>query len=237
MYVLFVHFRTNFILLISTFYVILLYRGKIMEKNYYDILEISKNASPEVIEKAYKALVKKYHPDLQSEISKEDAESKMKELNEAYETISNPEKRQIYDQKLEYIEKQQTQTQSKTQEQEQTPASSQTNPLYQQELQKQAILQAKLQEEQAIRQVQYEQQMTNAINKAYHDAYVQDLKNRGYKIKYKKTFKDYIRIFITIILTIVILFLIFQIPFVKNYFIKLYEENEIIQTIINIIIK
>ena len=55
MYVLFVHFRTNFILIISTFYVILLYRGKIMEKNYYDILEISKNASPEVIEKAYKA--------------------------------------------------------------------------------------------------------------------------------------------------------------------------------------
>ncbi len=204
-----------------------------MEKNYYDILEISKNASPEVIEKAYKALVKKYHPDLQSEISKEDAESKMKELNEAYETISNPEKRQVYDQKLEYIEKQQTQTQT----QEQSPAPSQINPLYQQELQKQAILQAKLQEEQAIRQAQYEQQMTNAINKAYHDAYVQDLKNRGYKIKYKKTFKDYIRIFITIILTIVILFLIFQIPFVKNYFIKLYEENEIIQSIINIIIK
>ena len=79
--------------------------------------------------------------------------------------------------------------------------------------------------------------MANAINKAYHDAYIQDLKNRGYKIKYKKTFKDYIRTFITIILTIIILFLIFQIPFVKNYFIRLYEENEIIRTIINSIIK
>ena len=34
-------------------------------KNYYKILEVSENASPEVIEKAYKVLVKKYHPDLQ----------------------------------------------------------------------------------------------------------------------------------------------------------------------------
>ena len=36
-----------------------------MKKNYYDILEVNKNASPEIIEKAYKTLVKKYHPDLQ----------------------------------------------------------------------------------------------------------------------------------------------------------------------------
>ena len=36
-----------------------------MEKNYYDILEVNKNASQEIIEKAYKTLVKKYHPDLQ----------------------------------------------------------------------------------------------------------------------------------------------------------------------------
>ena len=36
-----------------------------MEKNYYNILEVNKNASPEIIEKAYKTLVKKYHPDLQ----------------------------------------------------------------------------------------------------------------------------------------------------------------------------
>ena len=36
-----------------------------MEQNYYDILEVNKNASSEIIEKAYKTLVKKYHPDLQ----------------------------------------------------------------------------------------------------------------------------------------------------------------------------
>ena len=36
-----------------------------LEENYYEILEVNKNASPEIIEKAYKTLVKKYHPDLQ----------------------------------------------------------------------------------------------------------------------------------------------------------------------------
>ena len=39
-------------------------------KNYYEILEVDSKASPEVIEKAYKTLVKKYHPDLQNGINK-----------------------------------------------------------------------------------------------------------------------------------------------------------------------
>lgn len=38
-----------------------------MEKNYYEILEVDKNASPEIIKKAYSTLAKKYHPDLQPE--------------------------------------------------------------------------------------------------------------------------------------------------------------------------
>lgn len=50
--------------------------------NYYEILEVSEKASKEVIEKAYKALAKKYHPDLNHDNPK-DAETKMKQLNEA----------------------------------------------------------------------------------------------------------------------------------------------------------
>lgn len=42
-----------------------------MNKNYYKILEVDSSASPEVIEKAYKTLAKKYHPDLQEESQKE----------------------------------------------------------------------------------------------------------------------------------------------------------------------
>ena len=67
-----------------------------MKENYYDILEINKNASPEIVEKAYKTLVKKYHPDL----NKDDptAAEKFKECNEAYSVLSDPDKRAKYDQ-------------------------------------------------------------------------------------------------------------------------------------------
>ena len=71
-----------------------------MNKNYYDILQINQNASPEIIEKAYKTLAKKYHPDLQEENNKKEAEEILKEINEAYEILSNSDKKALYDQNL-----------------------------------------------------------------------------------------------------------------------------------------
>ena len=68
-----------------------------MEENYYEILEVNKNASPEIIEKAYKTLVKKYHPDLQEDNLKNIYEEKIKKINEAYDILSNSEKRKNYD--------------------------------------------------------------------------------------------------------------------------------------------
>ena len=61
--------------------------------NLYEILEVSEKASKEIIEKAYKVLAKKYHPDLQKDENKKDAEIKMKQINEAYEVLSSDEKR------------------------------------------------------------------------------------------------------------------------------------------------
>ncbi len=69
-------------------------------KNYYELLEVDKNASKEVIDKAYKILVKKYHPDLQDESSKLKCEQKIKEINEAYEILSDVSKRNEYDKTL-----------------------------------------------------------------------------------------------------------------------------------------
>ncbi len=66
-------------------------------KTLYEVLEVSEKASDEVIEKAYKVLAKKYHPDLQTPENKETAEGKMKQLNDAYETLSNKAKRAEYD--------------------------------------------------------------------------------------------------------------------------------------------
>lgn len=64
--------------------------------NYYEILEVSQTASKEVIEKAYKVLAKKYHPDLNPDTKKE-AEEKMKKINEAYNVLINDKKRENYD--------------------------------------------------------------------------------------------------------------------------------------------
>ena len=66
-------------------------------KNLYEILEVSENASQEVIEKAYKVLAKKYHPDVQPENRKEQAEQKMKQLNEAYSILTDGNKKKEYE--------------------------------------------------------------------------------------------------------------------------------------------
>ena len=68
-----------------------------MKKNYYQILQVDSNASSEIIDKAYKTLIKKYHPDLQTEENKAYATEMIKKLNEAYEILSNDEKRRLYD--------------------------------------------------------------------------------------------------------------------------------------------
>lgn len=64
--------------------------------NYYEILEISPNASEEVIKTAFRALAKKYHPDTNT-FEKEYSESMMKDLNMAFTIISDPVKRKEYD--------------------------------------------------------------------------------------------------------------------------------------------
>ena len=69
-------------------------------KNYYEILEISENASQEIVEKAYKTLAKKYHPDLQQGDLKKEYEEKLKTINEAYEVLSNIDRRKEYNQVL-----------------------------------------------------------------------------------------------------------------------------------------
>ena len=65
-----------------------------MDKNYYDILGVQKNASDSEIKSAFRKLSKKYHPDVNKEAG---AEEKFKEINEAYSVLSDPEKKQMYD--------------------------------------------------------------------------------------------------------------------------------------------
>ena len=220
-----------------------------MKKNYYDILEVNKNASPEIIEKAYKTLVKKYHPDLQDNNLKAEYEEKIKLINEAFEVLSDSEKRKNYDLNLK-------QTEFSVEDynnliNENLKLKNEINYLknnlinYKNNINNN--LNNKINEnfnninKNNFNNSNYNKNINNnyseniqqkyddVINKAYYDAYIQDLKNRGYKIKYKKAFKEYLKSLISLFITIIIFLLIFQIPFIKNYFFN----NELIKIIIN----
>ncbi len=222
-----------------------------MNKNYYDILQINKNASPEIIEKAYKTLAKKYHPDLQPEKNKKQAEEILKDINKAYEVLSNPISKAEYDSTLKenYIYEEDYENLYNQNE----VLKSKLNNIYQQEknitnrninnqninyqknnindnLKKQEEFFAKQQAE----NLKYQEELQKAREKAYHDAYIQDLKNRGYKIKYKKTFKDYLKGFISILIVILVLIALWHIPFIHNFFLNLYNENELLRYIVDL---
>jgi len=64
------------------------------KRDYYEVLEITRQASPDEIKKAFRKLARQYHPDVNKD---HDAEVRFKELGEAYEVLTDPQKRQIYD--------------------------------------------------------------------------------------------------------------------------------------------
>lgn len=217
-------------------------------KNYYDWLEISKNASPEVIEKAYKALVKKYHPDLQEGENKAKAEEIIKKINEAYAVLSDETKRKQYDETIKddtiskeaYDKLQQELNNIKRQSSEMNNSYVDNQHANYQNT-NQAIHNTNFEASENLnnqnQNIDYQQQLENARRKAYHDAYVQELRRRGYKIRYKKTFKDYLKIFIAIVVVILICVLLWVIPFTREKLISFYNSNEMVKYMIDFIIK
>ena len=218
-------------------------------KNYYEILEVSQNASIEVIEKAYKALAKKYHPDLQNESDKKLSEEKFKEISEAYEILSNEDYRKKYDLELSNYKSnlnndhnhddsdyENLLVHTQELEDELENLKRQQNYINQNDQSNNDIIQNNIDE------------ITNSLNEtiqkaysdAYHDAYIDGLSNFGYTKK-RKTFKTYFKNFVALIITIliisIIIFILLQIPFTRNYFINMYNNNKLLQILLNPFIK
>lgn len=69
-----------------------------MSRDYYDVLGLVKSASAEDIKNAYRKLAREHHPDMVADADKASAEKRFKEINEAYQVLSDPSKKQMYDQ-------------------------------------------------------------------------------------------------------------------------------------------
>ena len=219
-----------------------------MEQNYYEILEVNKNASPEIIEKAYKTLVKKYHPDLQQDENKNKYEEKIKKINEAYDILSDPEKRKKYDLNLKNTE----------------ISINDYNSLYQENINLKNNLNILKEKLNYLNNIQnnYEKNNLNYNNlennknnysenflnnnlnsNKNNENYYKNTKNNynnyyNFKLNklfnFKKRLKDLLALIITILIFIFIFFILWHIPFTKNYLIKLYNENSILQFFINL---
>ena len=193
-----------------------------MEKNYYDILQVNKNASPEVIEKVYKLLAKKYHPDLQNSENKQQSEKILKEINEAYEVLSNTEKKEIYDKTLEnnYVSKKEyyeIYNQNLALKEELNNLKN-----YYNNLQINNNFQNNITRYNNFSQNNYNK---NNIKRKIKSPHI-NIKKHSFKTKINHFLKN----ILSIIITIIILTLLFQIPIIKKFFIN----NPLIRIIINL---
>lgn len=223
-------------------------------KTWYEILEVSENASKEIIEKAYRVLAKKYHPDLQTEKNKQIAENKMKEINEAYSILGDDEKRKEYDSKLRAEREnaktqeengsryeqnntqtnyQATQQQAYYNAQRQSKAYSESQrPMTEAEYQE---LQKRRQEE-IKRQQKMQKQMQEEYEQRYQDAYEGYLRSLGYKIKHGWTWKRVKELAIAILIIVVICLVLWFFPPTNKWLVDLYNSNFLIKGIVDVII-
>ncbi len=198
-------------------------------KDYYEILEVSKNASQEIIEKAYKVLAKKYHPDLQEEQNKKIAEEKMKLINEAYEILSDDNKRKEYNIELENekrrIEDSNTNNYNVINN-ENEGYYEEDDECYEDEepLTKKQIRKQKRQEKKAQREYTEEQERQ----------YARYMRSLGYKVKERWTFKRFIRLLKAIIVIIIFLLIIWVFPPTHKLLVEAYEQNSIIRAMVEV---
>ena len=180
-------------------------------KDYYEILEVNEKASKEVIDKAYKVLAKKYHPDLQEDKNKKNKKEKIKTLNEAYEVLSNPEKRKAYDEKVARMK-----------------AEEERKKIIQQQNYTNNISTVYANQ---FANVQKQTEKEKAANKEFQKEYKKELR----KLKFEGFIRKLIATVIVILVLLIICFIIYKIPATNKWLHSLYENNIFIKAIVDAI--
>lgn len=188
-------------------------------KNYYEILEVDKNASEEVIEKAYKTLAKKYHPDLQNN---SDCQDKMRQINEAYEILSNDFKRREYDEK---IKKQSVSI-------EEYNRIIQENNRLKTDLKRVSNQREMSQNQERLEEMSIMQRYYEQIKKATKQPQM-----RYERRKTKISLEQIKKIVVYVMVLIGIGLLLALIPFTRKFFINLYNNNVIIKLLVDTIVE
>lgn len=213
-------------------------------ENYYEILQVSSNATKEIIDKAYKTLAKKYHPDANPPEKKGWAEENFKKINEAYETISDKDKREKYDEQLKKAKQKVEQERYNRLYEQNEALKRELNNLRTIQARNVGVNNTQSQNKTVTNNTQadfynnlqqdIDRKVSQTINKAYHDAYIQRMRDYGYKIRYKKTFKeklkDLLAILIAISITAIVLLVLWQIPSFRNHV----ESNVVYQIFVKI---
>lgn len=229
-----------------------------MNTTLYEILEVSETASKEVIEKAYKVLAKRYHPDLQTPENKQMAEQKMKEINEAYDILSDDTKRKTYDEKLQIQRESEKRTNMNAQydmgTKQRTTDTSYTNyansqgqasqkqqnsydSYNRQEMSSEELRYREMQRRRYEEELRKQQeQMQKNMQAQYENAYYDYLRSLGYRIKERWTWEKTKKLIVSILIMIGILWILWVIPPTHNLMLHLYESNGIIKVLVDIIL-
>lgn len=164
-------------------------------KTYYEILEVDRKATKEVIEKAYRKLAKKYHPDLQSNSERAKYGDIMAEINEAYSVLSNKEKREEYDQELEFdkLDNVEEIVKDKTIniKEEIINLREDLNKIsgYKVEIPEDKLYRASVMSDEEYYKVLVKE-VNRARQQAFHDAYVQDVRSRENNVTVAETLSE-----------------------------------------------
>lgn len=192
-----------------------------MEKNYYELLEVSQNASPETIEKVYKILAKKYHPDLQPPEKRAESAEIFKQITIAYETLSDNNLRAEYDKKL---ERQKNSTISVDD--------------YQKLQQENDFLKNKLNNNSSN-----SNQQTKPQHNSSYGGFLNNIKHSQNNKNDEPIFiikipplKKLLKILAVVIAVFLIIFILSKIPFVKNYFDILCNKFPFLRILVTVIV-